>query len=163
MWLILYARVVDSHCSPSLAFTPLIVSYTVEILPFHLRAKGFNIFNFVISLALIFNQYVNPIALLHLTWKYYVRLFILVCIFRLFLNLSHRQIVYVCWLAFELVFLYFTIVETKNLSLEETAALFDGETAIEHIAGKATHEVGGSPRDIKEDVDEKGSFSAEKA
>jgi hypothetical protein len=40
----------------SLAYTPLIVSYTVEILPYHLRAKGFNVFNFVISVALIFNQ-----------------------------------------------------------------------------------------------------------
>lgn len=55
-----------------LAFTPLIVSYTVEILPFALRAKGFNIFNFAISLSLIFNQYINPIALKHLKWKYYV-------------------------------------------------------------------------------------------
>lgn len=47
----------------SLAFTPLIVAYTIEILPYPMRAKGFNIFNFTISLALIFNQYVNPIAL----------------------------------------------------------------------------------------------------
>lgn len=38
-----------------------------------MRAKGFNIFNFTISLALIFNQYVNPIALGALSWKYYVR------------------------------------------------------------------------------------------
>jgi MFS family permease len=57
-----------------IAFTPLIVSYTVEILPFHLRAKGFNIFGFIISLAGIFNQYVNPIALSALGWKYYVSL-----------------------------------------------------------------------------------------
>jgi hypothetical protein len=49
------------------------VSYTVEILPFSLRAKGFNIFNFAISLSLIFNQYVNPIALDDIGWKYYVR------------------------------------------------------------------------------------------
>ena len=56
----------------SLAFTPLIVSYTLEILPYSLRAKGFNVFNFVISVALIFNQYVNPIALGNIGWKYYV-------------------------------------------------------------------------------------------
>jgi hypothetical protein len=62
-------------CDHSLAFTPLIVSYTVEILPFALRAKGFNIFNFAISLSLIFNQYVNPIALDDLGWKYYVSAF----------------------------------------------------------------------------------------
>lgn len=54
---------VDLTSSLSLAFTPLIVSYTVEILPFSIRAKGFTIFNFAISLSLIFNQYVNPIAL----------------------------------------------------------------------------------------------------
>ena len=56
----------------SIAFTPLIVSYTVEILPFSVRAKGFNIFNLTISIALIFNQYINPIALGHLSWRYYV-------------------------------------------------------------------------------------------
>jgi hypothetical protein len=56
----------------SIAFTPLIVSYTVEILPFQLRAKGFTVFNFAISLSLIFNQYVNPVALGKIAWKYYV-------------------------------------------------------------------------------------------
>ena len=55
-----------------IAFTPLIISYTLEILPYHLRAKGFNVFGFVISVAIIFNQYVNPIALDALGWKYYV-------------------------------------------------------------------------------------------
>ena len=57
----------------SLAFTPLIVSYTVEILPYSLRAKGLTIFNFTVSCALVFNQYVNPIALERITWRYYVR------------------------------------------------------------------------------------------
>ncbi len=60
----------------SIAFSPLIVSYTVEILPFALRAKGFTVFNFAISLSLIFNQYVNPVALDAIAWKYYVRLFL---------------------------------------------------------------------------------------
>lgn len=58
----------------SIAFTPLIVSYTVEILPYSIRAKGFNIFNFAVSLSLIFNQYVNPVALGKINWKYYVML-----------------------------------------------------------------------------------------
>ena len=49
--------------SDSIAFTPLIVTYSLEILPYNIRAKGFTIFNLTISLALIFNQYVNPIAL----------------------------------------------------------------------------------------------------
>lgn len=81
-----------------IAYTPLLVVYAVEILPFRLRAKGFaamvhiapslfRTFNtkftelfrplaffqsFTISLALIFNQYVNPVALAKLRWKYYI-------------------------------------------------------------------------------------------
>ncbi|KAJ8489580.1 hypothetical protein ONZ45_g13527 [Pleurotus djamor] len=88
-----------------IAFTPLVVSYTVEILPYPIRAKGFTVLSFVVSLALIFNQYVNPIALEKLQWKYYI--------------------VYVGWLVFELIFLCVFIVETKNKSLEETSAIFD--------------------------------------
>ncbi|KXN89357.1 Lactose permease [Leucoagaricus sp. SymC.cos] len=105
------------YASYDVAFSPLIVSYTVEILPFNIRAKGFTIFNFAISLSLIFNQYVNPIALDNIGWRYYI--------------------VYCCWLAFEGVFCYIYVIETKNRSLEETAALFDGEDATEQIAGIA--------------------------
>ncbi|KAF9530275.1 hexose transporter [Crepidotus variabilis] len=108
------------YASYDLAFTPLIVSYTLEILPYQLRAKGFTIFNFAISLSLIFNQYVNPIALDAIGWKYYI--------------------VYVVWLAFEGVFLYFTVIETKNRTLEETAALFDGEDAAAVLAATALKE-----------------------
>lgn len=39
------------------------MTYAVEILPYEIRAKGFAIFNLTIALALVFNQYVNPIAL----------------------------------------------------------------------------------------------------
>ncbi|KAI0064231.1 hexose transporter [Artomyces pyxidatus] len=118
-----------------LAFTPLIVSYTVEILPYQLRAKGFTIFNFTISCSLIFNQYVNPIALEHIEWKYYI--------------------VYCCWLAFEFVYCYLFVVETKGLSLEESAALFDGEEVVQQqIAARALHAIHG---DVRSPSDEKGS------
>ncbi|KAJ7659223.1 general substrate transporter [Mycena polygramma] len=102
----------------NLAFSPLIITYTLEILPYNIRAKGFNIFNFTISLALIFNQYVNPIAFDALTWKYYI--------------------VYCAWLAFECVFLYFFIIETKAHTLEETAAIFDG-VADQRVDSEAEH------------------------
>ncbi|KAJ7149668.1 hexose transporter [Mycena filopes] len=101
----------------NLAFSPLIVTYALEILPYNIRAKGFNIFNITISIALIFNQYVNPIALAALNWKYYV--------------------VYCVWLVCECIFLYFYLVETKNHTLEETAAIFDGLGATEKIVGSA--------------------------
>jgi hypothetical protein len=47
-------------------------SYSLEIIPFALRAKGFTIFGLALSISLVFNQYVNPIALKALAWKYYV-------------------------------------------------------------------------------------------
>ena len=61
----------EHHCS--IAFFGLIVSYTVEILPYSIRAKGLAVFNFTLNLALIFNLFVNPIALQKIGWKYYVR------------------------------------------------------------------------------------------
>ena len=55
------------------------------------------------------NQYVNPIALGAIGWKYYI--------------------VYCVFLAFEFGYLYLYVVETKGkngpLPLEEIAALFD--------------------------------------
>ncbi|KAF9555258.1 hexose transporter [Agrocybe pediades] len=116
-----------------IAFSPLIVSYTVEILPYEIRAKGFTVFNFAISLSLIFNQYVNPIALDTIGWRYYI--------------------VYVVWLVFEGTFLYFFLIETKGRTLEETAALFDGEDAAAALA-QAAH--------TGEERDEKGSSYSER-
>jgi hypothetical protein len=135
----------------SLAFTPLIVAYTVEILPFQLRAKGFTVFNFAISLSLIFNQYVNPIALGKLHWKYYVSSLSPFSFFtspHTFIStkknqsINHMQIVYVCWLVFEIFFCWMYVIETKNRTLEETAALFDGEDATTHLVGSAAAHAG---------------------
>lgn len=84
-----------------MAYSPLITSYTLEILPFNLRAKGYTVFSFSVSASLVFNQYINPIAFAAIAWKYYI--------------------VYCAWLGFELGFIYFFLIETKNRTLEETA------------------------------------------
>lgn len=57
----------------SVAWTGLLVAYTVEILPFKLRAKGLMIMNVFIQAALTINQYVNPLGFVHLkpAWKLY--------------------------------------------------------------------------------------------
>ncbi|KAJ8502980.1 hypothetical protein ONZ45_g11257 [Pleurotus djamor] len=128
------------YAAYDIAFSPLITSYAVEVLPYAIRAKGFTVYNIALSLSLIFNQYVNPIALDAIQWKYYI--------------------VYCCWLLFELGFLYTFLVETKNRTLEETAALFDGEAGVEAIQGQEfsegdDHKVG---RDVKCD-----EISVEKA
>jgi len=125
------------YAAYDLAFTPLIVSYTVEITPFALRAKVFTIFNFMISLSLIFNQYVNPIALDRISWRYYI--------------------VYCIWTAFEFVYCYLFVIETKNRTLEETAALFDGDEATENLVNAATHANVAHAGKHTDSTDEKGS------
>lgn len=114
-----------------IAFSPLLISYTIEILPFSVRAKGHTMMSLTVSVAIIFNQYVNPIALDAIAWKYYI--------------------VYDVLLVFELLFVWLYIVETKGLSLEETAALFEDEDAAKQITGH-TDVVPASPN-----VDEKAS------
>lgn len=90
--------------------TPLIVAYPVEILPYGLRSKGLMVVQVGVSASLVFNQYVNPIALDAIKWKYYI----VFCVF----------------LAFEFLYCCFFVLETRGvdgpLPLEEIAALFDG-------------------------------------
>ncbi|WWC92059.1 uncharacterized protein L201_007013 [Kwoniella dendrophila CBS 6074] len=113
------------YASYNLAMSPLLVSYTVEILPFRIRSKGLMVMQMSVNASLVFNQYVNPIALGKLGWKLYI--------------------VYTCWLAFEFVYLYFTVVETKGkdgpLPLEEIAALFDGEDVTEEMKANTMAQV----------------------
>ena len=89
----------------------LLASYSTEILPYGIRAKGFTWLNFCVSAALFFNQYVNAIALEALAWKYYI----FYCVF----------------LLFEVFIIYFFLVETRYTPLEEIAKFFDGESAID--------------------------------
>lgn len=91
----------------SIGWTPLQVTYVIEILPYNLRARGLVLYNLFVALALIFNQYVNPIGVTNSKWKYYI--------------------LYDVWLAFEVIVVYFLFVETGSMSLEETAAVLDGE------------------------------------
>ncbi|KAH8665140.1 putative sugar transporter [Tricladium varicosporioides] len=90
----------------NIGWNPLQVTYVIEILPYHLRAKGLVLYNLFVACALIFNQYANPIGVTNIGWKYYV--------------------VYDVWIAVELVIVYFLFIETGNMSLEQTAAILDG-------------------------------------
>lgn len=60
--------------------------------------------------AVFFNQYINPIALDHLGWKYYI--------------------FYCAWLGVELAVVWWFYIETRNTPLEEIAKHFDGDAAI---------------------------------
>jgi len=102
-----------NHIAAGLAWPGLTVSYTVEILPYNIRAKGLTLCFIFTSLSGVFNQYVNPIGLEALQWKFYL--------------------VYVVVLVLECLAIYFLYVETRGPALEEIALLFDGADA--NVAG----------------------------
>lgn len=92
-----------------LAWTPLSNMYSVEILPYNLRAKGQAIYNVVQGSANAINQWVNPIILNEIQWKYYA--------------------VYIGILLVYCVIIFFKYPETKGLTIEEIGTVFDGEKA----------------------------------
>jgi sugar porter (SP) family MFS transporter len=104
----------------NIAWSGMLVGYTAEILPYNIRAKGLTVMFLMVDAALFFNQYINPIALDHIHWKYYI--------------------FYCVWLAFELVVVYIFYVETRNTPLEEIAKHFDGDNAL--VAGGAASNKG---------------------
>ena len=91
------------------AWPGLTVAYCSEILPYSIRAKGLALCLAVTALSGVLNQYVNPIGLSHLAWRFYF--------------------VYIVILVIEIVCIWFLFVETKGPTLEEIACLFDGERA----------------------------------
>ena len=102
-----------------ISWTPLANMYTVEILPYNLRAKGQAIYNITQGLANALNQWVNPIILDAIQWKYYA--------------------VYIGILSAYVVIIWFKFPETKNLTMEEISMVFDGSHAdkIKNVAVKA--------------------------
>jgi len=84
--------------------------YLTEILPYSHRAKGINLMQFCMFIVLVYNGYVNPIAMDAIEWKYYI--------------------VYCCILAVELLVVIFTFPETSGFTLEEVAQVF-GDVAPE--------------------------------
>lgn len=87
----------------------LFTTYSVEILPYGIRAKGTTLANFVTLVAVFFNQYVNSIALDALQWRYYI--------------------FYCAFLALEVFVIYFFIIETRYTPIEEVTRFFDGDKA----------------------------------
>jgi MFS family permease len=79
--------------SYNICWNPLAVAYPVEILPFNIRAKGIALLMGSIKGASFFNQFVNPIGLQNLGWKYYI--------------------VYCVWLGIVLLVVFFVFPETK--------------------------------------------------
>ncbi|KAK6457471.1 general substrate transporter [Scheffersomyces xylosifermentans] len=86
--------------------------YMTEILPYSHRAKGINIHNLVQTWIVIYNGFVNAIAMEAIGWKYYI--------------------VYCCIIAVELIVVFFTYPETSGYTLEEVAKAF-GDDDTTHL------------------------------
>ncbi|ODQ81732.1 hypothetical protein BABINDRAFT_159979 [Babjeviella inositovora NRRL Y-12698] len=87
--------------------TPVNLTYVMEICPFSLRAKGSTIYQVTCGICIIFNNYVNNIAMDAIKWKYYI--------------------VWCIWIAVEFTIVFFFYPETRGLALEEISAVFGEE------------------------------------
>lgn len=99
----------------NIAWTTLNYSYCAEIMPYQLRAKGLALYLAVQQVANTFNQFVNPIALENIAWKYYAVYIVIDCLY------------------VGLIYCYYP--ETKSLSIEEISQVFDDGSTKVYIFG----------------------------
>jgi len=97
----------------NIAMSPLPIAYLLEVLPYTLRSKGLSIFNMGQICSGLFNGFVNPVALEALRWKYYI--------------------VFVAAQLVWLTTIYFFYPETRGMTLEEVAEIFDGRQVLERV------------------------------
>ncbi|KAH7006836.1 general substrate transporter [Ilyonectria destructans] len=92
--------------------------YIGEIFPFILRSKGIAVMQMSVRVASVFNQFINPIGMENIGWKFFLA--------------------YVVWLVIETTIVYFFFPETQGPSLEEMALVMEGDNAaVEVVSSKA--------------------------
>jgi sugar porter (SP) family MFS transporter len=89
----------------NMGYNALTYTYMVEVWPYAERSSGIAWFQLFGRLAGFFTTFVNPIGLDGAGWKYLIS--------------------YCCWLAYEVVFVYFMFPETMGRTLEELAFIFE--------------------------------------
>lgn len=109
------------------AWPGLTVAYCSEILPYGIRAKGLSLCLGVTALSGVLNQYVNPIGLRSLTWKFYF--------------------VYIAILVIEVLCIQFLFVETKGPTLDEIASLFEDKDV--NLAGAGDEKADGTEEHVE--------------
>ncbi|CAI6333833.1 unnamed protein product [Periconia digitata] len=112
-----------------IAYNALTYVYMVEIFPYYVRTKGLSWFQLWARSAVMFSSFVNPIGLENADWKY--------------------LLVYVCWLCFEVVFIFFIFPETFGKTLEELTFLFDDEKDAKEQLSASAHKALGNPTTVE--------------
>ncbi|KAH9905190.1 general substrate transporter [Xylariomycetidae sp. FL2044] len=101
----------------NIGYNALTYTFMVELWPYAERSRGIAFFQLFGRAAGFFTTFVNPIGLDNVGWKYLIS--------------------YCCFLAFEIVFIYFIFPETFGRTLEELAFLFEDKA----LADEAVHAV----------------------
>lgn len=104
----------------SCGWIALTVAYPVEIITTKQRGVFMGVLMLGINATSFISSYISPIGLQNIGWRY----FIPQCVFNVIV----------------IGIIYFTFVETKGLTLEEVAILFDGEESFEDPDVKAVVE-----------------------
>jgi len=102
----------------SFGWTPMQALYPAEVLSYQSRAKGLAFLNVVTQGSSCINTFGLPVALEKLGWKTYI--------------------IFLVWDSFEVIVIYFFMVETKGLTLEQIDQVFAEpdplKYSIEHAA-----------------------------
>ncbi|KAF8511584.1 general substrate transporter [Gautieria morchelliformis] len=113
----------------SFGWTPIQSLYPAEILGYESRAKGLSFLLVVVQAVSCINTFALPVALAKLGWKVYL--------------------IFLFWDAIEYTAVYFTMVETKGLSLEQIDEVFNQPNprkySIEHRVRVRRGHVEGQP------------------
>ena len=92
----------------AIALTPIPMLYVPEISPYGLRAKSAALLLLSQNVSQTFNQFVNPVALAAIAWKYFI--------------------VYLAVIAAYLVLFFFFVRETRGLTVEEASEVYDDDS-----------------------------------
>ncbi|TKA34099.1 hypothetical protein B0A50_00079 [Salinomyces thailandicus] len=99
----------------NVACNPLAYAYPTELLPYAIRTKGLSVMIAIGQALLILSQYANPIAIENIGWYYWLFYLGMLLIFT--------------------VQVYWTFPETKGLTLEEIASIFETDGDMEMLEG----------------------------
>jgi hypothetical protein len=128
----------------ALSLTPIPMLYTPEITPFSMRAKAAALLLLSQNCAQAFNQFANPVALNAIGWKYYA--------------------VYVAVIGTYFFLFYFFVRETKGLTTEEAAVVYESDEARAEALERAKDELRRAQADTaitEKELDRKDSLEHE--